>query len=125
MKKRVILQISLLLMFSYVFLTMGQIFAKLASRDLMGLGTKTLLFIAGTYFFFFLRGVLWVFLLRKVKLVLAYPLMSVGYVLVLIVSFHLFDETLTIGKLAGALLIIAGVTAVSIGEMRIHREDKS
>jgi drug/metabolite transporter (DMT)-like permease len=80
-----------------------------------------LIFAVGTYVFFLLRGLLWIFLLRKLKLVLAYPLMSIGYVLVLGVSFLLFKETLTLGKLAGALLLMSGVSLVSIGEVRQKR----
>jgi multidrug transporter EmrE-like cation transporter len=94
--------------------------AKLASRTINSPERSTLVFIAGTYFFFLLRGILWVFLLRKIKLVLAYPLMSVGYILVLFVSFLFFDESLTPGKIIGAILLMAGVSAVSYGEVKIH-----
>src|SRR6056297_198228 len=75
-------------------------------------------FALGTYVFFLLRGLLWVFLLRKLKLVLAYPLMSIGYVLVLGISFLFFNETLTVGKMVGALLLMTGVSLVSYGEVR-------
>lgn len=77
-----------------------------------------LIFAVGTYVFFLLRGLLWVFLLRKLKLVLAYPLMSLGYILVLAVSFLLFNEPLTLGKIGGALLLMTGVSLVSVGEVR-------
>jgi len=120
---RTILIIAGLLLCSYLFLTLGQVSAKLASRTIAAPGKTTLIFVAGTYVFFLLRGILWVFLLRRLKLVLAYPLMSVGYILVLFVSFHFFGETLTVGKLLGALLVMAGVSVVSYGEVRIHRED--
>ncbi len=82
-----------------------------------------LAFAIGTYFFFLLRGLLWVFLLRKLKLVLAYPLMSLGYVLVLAASFLLFKEALTLNKLAGALLIMTGVSLVSLGEVRQKKKE--
>jgi len=120
---RTILIIAGLLLCSYLFLTLGQVSAKLASRTIAAPEKTTLIFVAGTYVFFLLRGILWVFLLRRLKLVLAYPLMSVGYILVLFVSFHFFGETLTVGKLLGALLVMAGVSVVSYGEVRIHRED--
>ncbi|HDQ13694.1 MAG TPA: hypothetical protein ENN41_02630 [Sediminispirochaeta sp.] len=110
-----------LLLFSYCFLTLGQVCAKLAGRSLGAPDLSTLLFATGTYLFFALRGVLWVFLLRKVKLVLAYPLMSVGYILVLFVSVRFFQERFTPGKVAGALLVILGVTAVSHGEALLQR----
>lgn len=118
--------VAILLLLSYLCLTAGQASAKLAG---MVLGSKqvisgipashlALAFVLGTYFFFLLRGLLWVFLLRKLKLVLAYPLMSIGYVLVLAVSFLFFNEVLTVGKVVGALLLMTGVSLVSYGEVR-------
>lgn len=135
--------VAALLLLSYLCLTAGQISAKLAGSvvgaasggvaeagsqaasridALLQSGVRTahlgLVFAVGTYAFFLLRGLLWVFLLRKLKLVLAYPLMSLGYILVLAVSFLLFNEPLTLGKIAGALLLMTGVSLVSVGEVR-------
>ena len=124
-RRRTLLIIAGMLFFSYLFLTLGQVSAKLGSRTFDSPGKTTYIFVAGTYFFFLMRGLLWVFLLRRLKLVLAYPLMSVGYILVLFVSFQFFGESLTPGKIIGALLLMLGVTAVSCGEMKIHRNDGS
>src|SRR6056297_92374 len=118
--------VAILLLLSYLCLTAGQISAKLAGMVLSskqvisGIPSPQLVlaFAFGTYFFFLLRGLLWVFLLRKLKLVLAYPLMSIGYILVLVVSFLFFKEPLTVGKMAGALLLMTGVSLVSYGEVR-------
>ncbi len=120
-RRRSLLIIAGMLLFSYLFLTLGQVSAKLGSRAFDSSGKTTYIFVVGTYFFFMMRGLLWVFLLRRLKLVLAYPLMSVGYILVLFVSFQFFGESLTPGKILGALLLILGVTAISYGEMKIHR----
>ena len=118
--------VAILLLLSYLCLTAGQVSAKLAGMVLSpkhvisGIPSPqlALAFAFGTYFFFLLRGLLWVFLLRKLKLVLAYPLMSIGYILVLVVSFLFFKEPLTVGKMAGALLLMTGVSLVSYGEVR-------
>jgi drug/metabolite transporter (DMT)-like permease len=118
--------VAILLLLSYLCLTAGQVSAKMAG---MVLSSKqvisgipapqlALAFAFGTYFFFLLRGLLWVFLLRKLKLVLAYPLMSIGYILVLVVSFLFFNETVTVGKIVGALLLMSGVILVAYGEVR-------
>src|SRR6056297_2035610 len=118
--------VAILLLLSYLCLTAGQISAKLAGMVLSskqvisGIPSPqlALAFAFGTYFFFLLRGLLWIFLLRKLKLVLAYPLMSIGYILVLAVSFLFFKEPLTVGKMAGALLLMSGVSLVSYGEVQ-------
>src|SRR6056297_1992601 len=118
--------VAILLLLSYLCLTAGQVSAKLAgmvlgsTQVISGIPSPhlALAFGFGTYFFFLLRGLLWVFLLRKLKLVLAYPLMSIGYILVLAVSFLFFKEPLTVGKMAGALLLMTGVSLVSYGEVR-------
>jgi len=114
-----ILEISLLLGFSYLFLMGGQICAKFAGLNLGVFESISLVFAAGTYIFFFLRGFLWIFVLRRLKLVLAYPLMSIGYVLILFISRSLFDEMITPGKAGGSLLLITGVILVSIGEAKL------
>ncbi len=137
--------VAILLLLSYLCLTAGQVSAKLAGTVLGPEGAETgsrlapglieklsgsqiahlaLAFAIGTYVFFLLRGLLWVFLLRKLKLVLAYPLMSLGYILVLAASFFLFHETLTLSKLGGALLIMSGVSLVSFGEVRQKKADQ-
>lgn len=121
--------VAIMLVLSYLCLTAGQVSAKLAgmvlgsTQVISGIPSPqlALIFAFGTYFFFLLRGLLWVFLLRKLKLVLAYPLMSIGYVLVLVVSFLFFKEPLTVGKMVGALLLMTGVSLVSYGEMRQKR----
>lgn len=117
--KRSALIIMFLLLFSYIFLVGGQICAKMAGRNLDTPDRMVLVFIFGTYAFFILRGLLWIFLLRRLKLVVAYPLMSIGYILVLAVSFVLFREEPTPAKAVGAMLLITGVVLISIGENRL------
>ena len=111
--------IILLLLFSYLFLVGGQICAKMAGSTLDTPDRMVLVFIFGTYAFFMLRGLLWIFLLRRLKLVVAYPLMSIGYILVLAVSFVLFREEPTPAKIIGAMFLIAGVLLISVGENRL------
>ncbi|MFW5712680.1 MAG: hypothetical protein ACOCZA_12125 [Spirochaetota bacterium] len=137
--------VAALLLLSYLCLTAGQVSAKLAGTvvgaasggaaegaaelidAILQSGARAshlaLAFAVGTYAFFLLRGLLWVFLLRKLKLVLVYPLMSLGYILVLAVSFILFNEPLTPGKIAGALFLMTGVSLVSLGEVRQKKKE--
>lgn len=65
-----------------------------------------------------LRGFIWLILLRRFDLAFAYPFMSIAYILILIVSYALFNEVMTIGKVAGCCLITFGVFFFSLGEKK-------
>ncbi|MED1421241.1 EamA family transporter [Bacillus smithii] len=58
--------------------------------------------------------VLWLFILSKVPLSVAYPIQSLAYVFALFGAYFLFGETLTSWKIAGVLLIVAGVAMISV-----------
>ncbi len=63
----------------------------------------------------FLALLCWVAAMTKFELSYAYPFMSLAFVLVLALSALLFHEPLTIAKLVGMLLIIAGIVVGSRG----------
>jgi len=63
----------------------------------------------------FLAGILWLSALTKLDLSYAYPFMSLAFVLVLILSAVLFHETLTVPKVLGVGLIMAGIIVASRG----------
>ncbi|EHL79073.1 EamA family transporter [Bacillus smithii] len=58
--------------------------------------------------------VLWLFILSKVPLSVAYPIQSLAYVFALFGAYFFFGETLTSWKIAGVLLIVAGVAMISV-----------
>ncbi len=53
--------------------------------------------------------VLWLGALSRVPVSVAYPMLSIGYVLNAVLAVFLFGEALSLGKLAGIGLICAGV----------------
>jgi drug/metabolite transporter (DMT)-like permease len=59
-----------------------------------------------------LATMLWLFILTRVPLSLAYPVQSVAYVLAVIGAYFVFNEPLTVPKIAGCLLIMAGVALI-------------
>lgn len=64
----------------------------------------------------FLYGIsflLWVKVLTKLELSYAYPLVSLAYVLIMLVSWLAFKESLSIYRLLGTFLIILGVVLVA------------
>jgi multidrug transporter EmrE-like cation transporter len=51
----------------------------------------------------------WLVILSRVDLSFAYPMISIGYILVVILSKYIFDEPVTSFRIAGTLLVCAGV----------------
>ncbi len=57
----------------------------------------------------------WLAAMTKFELSYAYPFMSLAFVLVLVLSALLFHEALSVAKIFGVLLIIAGIIVGSRG----------
>lgn len=53
--------------------------------------------------------VVWILALSRVDVSIAYPMLSVGYVVNAIAASHLFNEPLGLGKVVGIGIIIVGV----------------
>jgi drug/metabolite transporter (DMT)-like permease len=60
----------------------------------------------------FLAALAWMAALTELELSRAYPLMSLSFVLVLALSVWLLGEPLTLGKVAGIALIVAGTVVI-------------
>lgn len=60
-------------------------------------------------------SLLWLIVISRVELSFAYPLISIGYVLVAIFSWWLFKENITWIRWLGTVVIILGVILVSRG----------
>ena len=63
----------------------------------------------------FLAFLCWMAAMTKFELSYAYPLMSLSFLLVLILSAILFHEPLTVSKVVGVGLIVAGIIVGSRG----------
>lgn len=53
--------------------------------------------------------VVWILALSRVDVSIAYPMLSVGYIVNAIAASHLFNEPLGLGKVVGIGIIIVGV----------------
>ena len=98
----------ILLLAILIVILFGQFSSKtgaslLSSRDGMGY-----MFVAIGYVFLAVRGVLWLFLLRIMDLSKAYPLQSLSYVLVLVLSYIKFDEEVGAHQVFGCVIIMVG-----------------
>ena len=61
-----------------------------------------------------LSALLWVMVLARVPLSYAYPLVSLGYVVVVLMSFFWLGESLPLIRITGLVLICAGVCLIAI-----------
>jgi multidrug transporter EmrE-like cation transporter len=57
----------------------------------------------------FLAALCWMAAMTKFELSFAYPFTSLGFVLVLILSGLIFKEPVSLNKIAGMILIVAGI----------------
>lgn len=57
--------------------------------------------------------VVWLLVLSRVQVSYAYPMLSIGYVVNAIVAYYLFGETISVIRMTGIFVIIAGVFMVS------------
>lgn len=109
---------------SVILGAIGQVLVKLGARHLelsfarqeLAATLWTLLRnlpVMGGLLLYGISFLLWVKVLTKLELSYAYPLVSIGYVLVMICSYWLFREQLSLPRLFGTGLIILGVVLVA------------
>jgi multidrug transporter EmrE-like cation transporter len=55
----------------------------------------------------------WLIVLGRMELSVAYPLMSLGYILTLLIGAWLFHEPVTVVRVVGVLVIILGVVLIT------------
>lgn len=56
---------------------------------------------------------MWMAVLSKVEVSFAYPFLSVGYVVAALVGYYFFEESLTLTRIAGIIVICIGVYLIS------------
>ncbi len=72
-------------------------------------------FIVGGFAFVFAGALFWLAVLSRWDLSLAYPLLSISYIIGIILSVLILKEKVSLLQVLGVLVIIMGVTLVSIG----------
>ncbi len=109
------------LIFPLGIMLIGQIFAKLSGIIIESGGTILNIYSLCSYICLLSRGFLWIIIIRRMRLVFAYPVMSINYILVLIVSRFFFHEEILSANLIGAGLITAGVILIGFGERQTRK----
>jgi drug/metabolite transporter (DMT)-like permease len=67
-----------------------------------------------------LRSVIWLILGERYQLSFVYPILGINYVLSLFVGMAVFHEPFVWRRIAGAVIILSGVTLLSLSK---HRND--
>jgi drug/metabolite transporter (DMT)-like permease len=69
--------------------------------------------IIGGFGLYFLSAVLWIVILSRAELSWAFPILSLSYVITVLISPVLLNETFSIQRIVGTLVICLGVFLVS------------
>ncbi len=63
----------------------------------------------------FFAGVSWMLAMTRFEINYAFPFVSLNYVIILVASVLLFNETITAPKIIGSLIVIAGIIVIAKG----------
>ena len=88
---------------------------EFSSENIVPVGMKLALepHILGGMLCYAVSLVVWILGLSRVPVSVAYPMLSIGYVLNAVIAWHLFGESLTAQKLVGIGFIVLGVVLVT------------
>lgn len=70
-------------------------------------------YLMGGFVLYGLSALVWLVVLSKFELSKAYPMVSLGYVLTLLLGYYFLGEAITLTKVIGILLICVGVVVIS------------
>jgi len=70
-------------------------------------------FVIGGIFLYVLSVVVWILVLSRVEVSFAYPMLSIGYIVNAVAAYYLFGEDVTLTRITGILVIIAGVWLIT------------
>ena len=116
-----------LVIFAGVLLNSGaQLMLKAGARSLQGISLSSASsvlnaaahaavhpwILAGLFCYFISAG-LWTIALTRVDVTVAYPLLSMGYVIAAVLAWQIFGEALTAGRITGIAIILVGVVVLS------------
>ena len=90
-------------------------FFEFSRENILPIGWKlaTEPHIVGAMFCYALSVVIWILALSRVQVSIAYPLLSMGYVVNAVAAWWFFNETFNPAKVAGIGVIILGVIIIS------------
>jgi drug/metabolite transporter (DMT)-like permease len=116
----------LLIVFSVLLASLGQLVLKLgmikvgrissfASAPSMIFAALLSPIVLGGLALFGISALAWMVVLSRVKLSIAYPMVSLGYIVAVVFAWRIFHEPIKPVTIAGCLTIILGVFLISRG----------
>ena len=106
-----------------LMLAAGQVFWKLSlqgqelalnAKQILSLAMRPM-FLAGVALYG-TATVLWIFLLSKYELSYIYPMIAFAYVFGVILSALILKENVSVMRISGVLLVVAGVAVIGLGK---------
>lgn len=101
--------------------SVSSIFSKLAAGEEM-LSGKWIIYYGAVLAFLFVYAIAWQQIIKKMPIVTAYANKAVMVIWGIVWGFFFFSEKITVQKIIGAMIIIAGVYLVVTGDE--YTEDK-
>lgn len=79
----------------------------------IGMQVATNFFVLAGLTAYVVSVVVWLLVLSRVEVSFAYPLLSIGYIVNAVAGYYLFQENLSLTRITGILIIVAGVYLVT------------
>ncbi len=91
--------------------------ASVEGRDWAGLAWQagTNQWVVGGLALYALGAVVWLLVLARVQLSYAYPFVGIGFIITMLLGWWMLDDVMSVQRVAGTLLIAAGVVLVARG----------
>ena len=70
-------------------------------------------FILAGLFSYVVSVMVWILVLSRVQVSFAYPMLSIGYIVNAVAAYYLFDESLSLTRVAGIVVIVGGVYLIT------------
>jgi len=64
-------------------------------------------------FMYFCGALVWLLVLARLDVSLAYPFVGLGFILTMFLGFFLLNETVSLTRIGGTLLVVLGVVLIS------------
>lgn len=108
-----------LILFFIVLRTLSQILLKIVALgpggiDFFDLFVDPLFYVAG--FIFLAQAIVWLLVLKRMALSIAYPFTSLTIITMLISGMLFFEESITLGNILGAGIIMTGIIVIAGGQ---------
>lgn len=86
---------------------------KLGSPFAMAIQIALNPWVLGGLGLYFLGAMVWLFVLARVDVSVAYPFVGLGFILTMILGKYVMGDDITVSRLAGTLLVAAGVVLIA------------